>query len=68
MDSKILALLVIGVAAIVIIAVIVVYQFAQLQYDIHEREVEAQHKRNFDACMSFLGNYTWCNEHRDMTP
>jgi uncharacterized protein HemX len=55
MDSKILALLSIGVAAIVIIAIIIVYQFAQEQYAIskiqqkikenikqaEEREIEA---------------------------
>jgi hypothetical protein len=68
MDPKILTLLVIGVAAIVIIAVIVVYQFAQQQYDIHRIEVEAQHRKNFDDCMAFVGNYTWCNKHRDTAP
>jgi hypothetical protein len=38
MESKILTLLVIGVAAIVIIAGIVVYQFAQQQYAIYKKQ------------------------------
>jgi hypothetical protein len=36
MDSKILALLVIGVASIVVIAAIVAYQFAQEQYAVYK--------------------------------
>lgn len=42
MESKILALLVIGVSAIVIIAVVVVYQFVQQQYDISQVKEDIQ--------------------------
>ena len=45
MDSKILALLVTGVAAIVVIAFIVVYQFAEQQYAISKIDQQIQEQK-----------------------